>query len=196
MIEQSELDKQIPETAKEFRFANMFFKITRPEKSTVVWLVKNLEQPHEHYTFVVKSGKVSLHQTKEDNKKMPKQREWIDYERMMMKLGKMLERFFKDFQEIELTDPRFIGKKAVLLWGTRLLVEKADSKQVFFDQDIDYDEVLFENIDVAKNAVGTLMDDDDNEIGIMIIINNGSVYQMDLVEWESKNSDLLNKEIT
>ena len=66
---------------------------------------------------------------------------------------------------------------------------KVSEKKVVFAQDVAYDEVLFENIDLAKNGMGAILDENDEEI-CSIFVKNGDVYKLDFDKLESKYQKL------
>lgn len=174
--------KQIPETVKEFRYENVIIKITKSKTGSVGLVIKNIEWENHHFTFVVKDGKITMHQTDEGSKNKPKVRQDIDFEKVMRELAKLLGNIFKEAEKLDSTDLRFLGKRSIMLTGTNLFINELKTKKVTFDQDLDYDDTLFENIDTAKNSFGVILDDNDDEIAT-IFVNNGDIYWLDFEKY-------------
>jgi len=174
--------KDIPETALKFEYEKMIMIILHPEKKEFDWIVINKENPEIHYHMYQKKGEIYFHKT-HHFKNGKKKYERIDLEKFMVQLREMLSNLFSKAEKLDLADSRFLGKKTILLTGNRLFIDESTSKKVTFDQDVDYDDTLFENIDVAKNSFGVVLDDEDNEIA-SIFVNNGVVYLLDLDKYE------------
>jgi len=76
-----------------------------------------------------------------------------------------------------------------MLVSQKMVVENSTRKKVNFDQEIDYEESLFEDIDVSENRMGVICDDNGNEL-CMIIINDGQIFKIDLDSLDSKDSEM------
>jgi len=183
--EEDKLKEQIPETVKEFRYENVIIKITKSKTGSVGLVIKNIEWENHHFTFVVKDRKITMHRTDEGSKNKSKVRQDIDFEKVMKELAKLLGNIFKEAEKLDLTDSRFLGKRSIMLTGTNLFIDELKTKKVTFDQDLDYDDTLFENIDTAKNSFGVILDNNDDEVAT-IFVNNGDVYRFDLEKYGSE----------
>ena len=188
LTDQEELSKQIPETAKEFRFGNVFLKITKSKNGTYGIIIKNTENPKVHHTLVAKT-KPEFHFTKESDGITSNQHNWIDFEEFEQIFSNMMTDVFSNAQKITLNDPRFTGKSTVMLVSQKMIVEKSTRKKVNFDQEIEYEESFFEDIDVSENRIGIICDDNGNE-SCMIIINDGQIFEIELDSLDSKDSEM------
>jgi len=83
-------------------------------------------------------------------------------------------------KQVELTEEKFLGKKTILVSNFKMEIQKSTNQKVEFGQLYDQDETLFENIDVSKNAVGSIWDDVKETH--MVFVQNGLVYVIDLVD--------------
>ncbi len=188
LTDQKELSKQIPKTAKEFRFSNMVLKITKSKNDTYGLIIKNTENPKFHHTLIAKD-KPELHFTKESDGITPNQHNWIDFEQFGQSLSNMITELFSNAQKLALDDPRFMGKNAVMIISQKMIVENSTAKKVNFDQEVEYEESLFEDIDVSENRMGIICDDDGNEL-CMIVVNAGQIFQIDLDSLDSKEYEM------
>lgn len=183
-----EFSKQIPKTAREFRFGNMLLKITKSKNNTYGIIIKNTENPKFHHTLVAKD-KPEFHFTKESDGIVPNQHGNIDFEQLAQTFSNIVTEMFSNAQKITLDDLRFTGKLTVMFVSQKMIVVKSTVKKVNFDQEIEYEESLFEDIDVSENKMGIVCDDDGNEL-CMIIVNNGQIFQIDLDSLDSKDSEM------
>lgn len=188
LTDQEELSKQIPQTAREFRFGNILLKLTKSKNDTYGLIIKNTENPKVHHTLVAKD-KPELHFTNESDGIIPNQHNWIDFEQFGKSLSDMMTELFSNAQRITLDDPRFTGKPVVMLVSQKMMVVDSTRKKVNFDQEVEYEESLFEDIDVSENRMGVICDDDGNEL-CMILINDGQIFQIDFDSIDSKESEM------
>jgi len=188
LTNQEELSKQIPQTAKEFRFGNMILKITKSKNGTYGFVIKNTENPKFHHTLVAKD-KPEMHFTKESDGITPNQHNSIDFEQFGQSLSNIFTELFSNAQILSLDDPRFTGKHAIMIVSQKMIVENSTRKKVNFDQEIEYEESLFEDIDVSENRIGIICDDNGNEL-CMIVINDGQIFKIDLEQLDSKDSEM------
>lgn len=183
-----ELVNEIPKTAREFRFGSMLLKITKSKNGTHGFIIKNTENPNFHHTLVAKDNP-EIHFTKESDGVVPNQHNWIDFLQFGESLSNMLNEVLLNAQRIHRDDPRFTGKSTVMLVNQKMIVEKSTVKKVKFDQEIEYDESLFEDIDVSENRLGIICDDEGNEL-CMIIVNDRQIFKIDLDMMNSKDSEM------
>ncbi len=184
-MDDNRLAKEIPRTVREFRFGNMILKITKSQTGSVGMMIKNEEWENEHYMFVFNKEQASMHHTKERFQNKPSIHQKIDFEKVLQIIGKALEKMLRSSEKLELTDQQYLGKKAFLMTDSRLFIVQKKSKKVRFDQDIDFNETLFENIDTAQNAFGVICDSNDKEL-CSIFVNNGDVYRLKPEELNDK----------
>ncbi len=189
MKNKNDLSKEIPETAREFRLDDLLLKITKSEKGSVGFVVKNTNNPHNHHTFVVDGKNFSLHSTKESDGIHPNLHEEIDYEKFLIVLGKALDEIFSNAKKLSLNDPNYIERKVQVMTGQQLVFEKKTRKKVVFNQDVEGYEANFEDIDLSKKGIGAIFDDNGNEIS-MIIIQNNEIFEINLDDLESKSDEL------
>lgn len=175
----NDFSESISKTAKEFRLNNFMVKLTKTNGEPSGFIFKNTEKYDDtHYHVYQKDNQAFFHQTLEQkgqNSHYP-----IEHEEMIKKIGKSLEQIFSLAKQIELTDNRFVGKSTILVSNFEIYVKESTNKKVEFGQIYDQDETVFENIDVAKNAVGSLSDNDQETH--MVIVQNGLVYVINLDE--------------
>ncbi|MCE2506667.1 MAG: hypothetical protein J4F36_09440 [Nitrosopumilaceae archaeon] len=186
LTSQDELEKQIPKTAREFRFGDMIFKITKSKNDTYGFVIKNTENPKFHHTLVAKD-EPEMHYTKESDGIAPNQRQDIDFEQFGKNLANMVNDVFSNAKIIPLDDPRFVGKTVVMIMGQRMIVESSTSKKVNFDQEIEYKESLFQDIDLSENRMGVIYDGDDE---LLIFVNNGRIFHIDFDSLDSQETEM------
>lgn len=184
-----ELAKQIPETAREFRFNNMILKITKSKNDTYGMVVKNIENPKHHHTFVAKNENLSLHYTKESDGITPNRHKHIDYQEFQQGLAGILQGVFSTAQKISLDDPKLIDKYTLMFVSQKMVIAKKTAKKVIFDQEVAYEESLFQDIDTKENRIGFTFDENDVE-QCMIIIQNGEIFKIDVEQFDAKNSEM------
>jgi len=188
LTDSDELSKQIPQTAREFRFGNMILKITKSKNNTYGFIIINTENPKFHHTLVAKD-KPEMHFTKESDGITPNQHQDIDFEQFGKMLSNTVTEMFSNTQKILLDDQRFVGKHVVMFVSQKMIVENSTAKKVNLDQEVNYEESLFEDIDVSENRMGVICDDDGNEL-CMIVVNDGQIFQIDLDSLDSKESEM------
>lgn len=188
LTDQNELAKQIPTTATEFRFGNMILKITKSKNGTYGMIIKNTENSKFHHTLVAKD-KPSFHYTKESDGIIPNQHVDIDFLYLQQEIGRQLQNIFTSAQKITIDDARYSGKKTIMLVSQKMIIEKKTAKKVTFDQEIEYEESLFENIDTKHNRMGFILDENGNEQW-MILIQNRDIFKLDLEQFEPENSTM------
>ena len=188
LTDQTEFSKQIPETAREFRFGNIIIKLTKSKNNTYGLIIKNTENPKFHHTLVAKD-KPELHFTKESDGIIPNQHNPIDFEQFGKSLSDMMTELFSNAQRITLDDPRFTGKNTVMIISQKMIVENSTAKKVNFDQEVEYEESLFEDIDVSENRIGVICDKNGDEL-CMIIVNDGQIFQIDFDSLDSKEYEM------
>lgn len=176
--------KDFPDTAKKFEYENMIMVVLHPEKKEFDWIVINKENPGVHYHFYQEKGEIYFVITRH-LKNGKKEHEHIELEKAMAGLSNVLSDLFSKAEKLDISDSRFAGKRAFMLTGTKLFIDNLIPKKVTFNQDVDYDDTLFENIDIAKNSFGVILDDDENEIAT-IFVNSGDVYRLNLEKYDSE----------
>jgi len=181
------IGKQIPKTAKEFRFADLVIKLTanRDDGQISGFMYKDTKTPSQHLHLYFKDNKPYMHQKLETSE----QRLPIDYEKFLLELGNATTDIFSSFETVELTDSRFIGKDVNLISNFNMKLSRIKPKEVSFEQDFDQDFTIFENIDTAKNSFGVTCDEIGNETH-MIIVKDGDVFVISIEEVEKKGKNL------
>jgi len=185
---QDELSKQIPSTVRELRFGNVLLKITKSNNDTYGIIIKNTDNPKVHHTLIAKD-KPEMHFTKESDGIVPNQHNPIDFEVLTQSLSNMINELFSNAQKLSLDDPRFTGKPTVMIVGQKMVVEKSTAKKVNLDQEVEYEESFFEDIDVSENRMGIICDNVGNEL-CMIIVNDGQIFKIDLDSIDSEDSEM------
>ena len=183
-----DLSKQIPQTAREFRFGNIILKNTKSQNGTYGIIIKNTENPKFHHTLVAKD-KPEMHFTKESDGITPNQHNSIDFEQFGQSLSNIFTELFSNAQILSLDDSRFVGKNTVMIISQKMIVENSTAKKVKLDQKVEYEESLFEDIDVSENRMGVICDDDGNEL-CMIVVNDGKIFKIDLDSLDSKEIEM------
>ena len=80
LTDNEELSNEIPKTVREFRFDNMLLKITKSKNDTYGLVIKNIENPKYHHTFVAEKQNPSFHYTEESDGMTPNAHKHIDYQ--------------------------------------------------------------------------------------------------------------------
>jgi len=182
-----EIGKQIPKTAKEFRYADLVMKLTanRDDGQISGFMYKDTKTPSQHFHIYLKDNKPYMHLKLERSE----QRLPIDYEKFLLELGNALADIFSSFEKVELTDSRFIGKDVNLISNFNMKLSRIKPKEVYFEHELDQDFTIFENIDTAKNSLGVICDEIGNETH-MVIVKDGDVFVISLEEVEKKGKNL------
>jgi len=173
-----ELAQEIPKTAREFRFDNMLLKITKSKNDTYGLMIKNTENPKHHHTFVAEEENPSLHYTKESDGKTPNIQKHIDYHQFQQSLADILQGIFSSAEKITLDNPMLADKQTLMFVSQKMIISKKTTKKVIFDQEIEYEESLFQDIDTSENRMGFTIDENDLE-QCMIIVQNGEIFKID-----------------
>ena len=189
LTDHEELAKQIPKTAREFRFNNMILKITKSKNDVYGMVVKNIENPRHHHTFVAEEENPSFHYTKESDGTIPNRHEHIDYQEFQQSLANILQSIFSAAQEISLDDSNFVDKHTLMFISQKLIIIKKTAKKVIFDQEIEYEESLFQDMDTRENRIGFTFDENGTE-QCMIIIKNGKIFKIDVEQFQPENSEI------
>jgi len=182
-----ELEREIPNTAREFRFDNMVLKITK-KNDTYGFVIKNIENPKHHHTMIA-DKQPSFHYTKESDGVAPNTHQPIDYQKFQHRLVEILQDIFSTAQKVNVSDPRFANKHTLMFVSQRLFIVKKTAKKVVFDQEIEYEESLFQDIDTSENRMGFTVDENGSE-ECMIIVQNGDVFKIDVNRFEHDNKVL------
>lgn len=188
LTNQDDLVQNIPKTAREFRFGNMILIITKSKQGTYGFVIKNKDNPKHHYTLVAKD-KPDFHYTTESKGNNPNQHQHLDLEYFSQELGKEIERVFSSAKKIKLDDVEYHGKKILILHSQKMVISEKTRKKVIFDQEIEYEEIFFENLDTSENYMGFVFDDNDQEQEILIV-QNGEIFIIDIDVFEPENSNL------
>ena len=185
-MKNQDLSKELPETVRELRLDKMLIKITKSEKGGIGFILKNIDNPHNHHTFVIKENNISLHQTKETDGIQPNLHKYIDYESFISLLGRILQDVFSTSKEISVNDPCYAEKKVQVITEHQLVIETKTRKKVVFDQDIEGYEANFEDIDLSKNGMGIILDENET----MIFIQNNKIFVINFNAIEEKQKEL------
>lgn len=184
-MKDDELFGQIPNSAKEFRFANFVIKLTGYRNGVPTgYIMKNTESQNEHYHIYRDQQEQHLHKTLEGKDGSKNEHIPINIEDMLQRLGLMLSMMFSQFNRINMDDNHFIGKKVIFISKPEMFVEKATSKKVFFEQEYDEYQMLFEEIDITRNWFGAVYDENDVETH-MIVVKDGQIFTLDLQKLEA-----------
>jgi len=171
-----DLTKEIPQDAQEFRYENMFMKITKSHDGTPTgFIAKNIEEPYVHYHIYVKDDKPYFLQTVEGPQKehLP-----IDMEKALQVLARYLERVFSKAEIIQKDDKRFVGKEIVLFHRFDLQVDKIKGKEAHLAHNYELNIVNFEELDITRNWMGGIQDENYNETH-MIFCKDGRIILID-----------------
>ncbi|MBS3926437.1 MAG: hypothetical protein KGZ34_07110 [Nitrosarchaeum sp.] len=186
-MNEEELGKVIPKTAKEFRLENSIIKLTKSNGEPSGLIFKNKENNHNtHYHVYQKDGKPFFHQTLEQKGKNIHYS--IDIEKMLQMIGQGIEKMFSLAKKVELTNEMFLGKNVILGSNFDMNIKKSTNKKVEFEQLYDLNETIFEKIDLTRNSVGSIWEG--NNETHMIFVKNGLVYVIDLNELDKMATEL------
>jgi hypothetical protein len=188
LTDHAELRSQIPLTAREFRFDNLVLKITK-KNDTYGMVIKNIETPRHHHTFIAENQKPSIHYTKESDGIVPNTQKHIDFQQFQQTLSDILQNIFSDAQKISPSDPKFATKPILMLVSQKMFIAKKTSKKVVFDQEIGCEESFFQDITTHENRIGVMFDENGSEES-MIIIQNGEIYKIDLRQFNSGDKEM------
>lgn len=184
-----ELAEEIPKTAREFRFDNMLLKITKSKNDTYGIVIKNIENPKHHHTFVAEEKNPSLHYTKESDGILPNTHKHIDYQQFQQSLADILQDIFSSAQKITLDNPMLEDKETIMFVSQKMIISKKTNKKVVFDQEIEYEESLFQDIDTSENRIGFTLNEKGEE-QCMIIVQNGEIFKIDVEQFDSKDWEM------
>ena len=184
-----ELGQEIPKTAREFRFDNMLLKITKSKDDTYGLVVKNTENPKHHHTFVLEEKNPSLHYTKESDGITPNIHKPIDYQQFQQRLSDILRSIFSSAQKVTSDNPMLADKQTLMFVSQKMIISKKTAKKVQFDQEVEYEESLFQDIDTSENRIGFTLDENGVE-QCMIIIQNGEIFKIDIEQFDSKDWEM------
>ena len=183
-----ELAEEIPKTAREFRFDNMVLKITKSKNDTYGLVIKNTENPKHHHTFVLEEENPSLHYTKESDGITPNTQKHIDYKQFQQSLADILHSIFSSAQKITLDNPRLVNKQTIMFVSQKMILSQKTAKKVIFDQEIEYEESLFQDIDTSENRLGFTLNEKGEE-QCMIIVQNGEIFKIDVEQFDSNDCE-------
>ena len=130
-----------------------------------------------------------MHFTKESDGIIPNQHNSINFEQFGQSLSNIFTELFSNAQRLTLDDSRFVGKQTIMIISQRMVVENTTAKKVNFDQHVEYEESLFEDIDVSENRMGVICNENGNEL-CMIIVNDGQIFKIDLDSIDSKDFEM------
>lgn len=182
-------DMEFPEGIREFRYQNMFMKVndTNPEKPEVIF--KNVDNNHHFHIYEIKDGKAKAVVTIYGKKKKHIE---LDLVKFLEILGKMIFSFWKKIEILDKYDP-FLIDKEIIMYDTpqNPFFDKVKKKKTaYFGQEFpDGKKMFLDKVDTFKPQIGVIQ----NELGEetdMIIIRNGEILRINLVELDTLENDM------
>jgi len=185
------LMKNVPDTVTRFEYENVAIEIRHPEKKEMDILLIMKETPDIHYHIYQEKGEIYFHKTFH-SKDGQEKHESIDIKKSLKKLEEVMSEVFSKAEKLDLNDSKFIGRKVYFLTHNEMNIEKQTKKKVIFGQEVEVEEILFEQIDKNFHKLGFLIDENDSEPD-MIFINDGKIFRLnlDLIK-QYENSNFLN----
>ncbi len=172
------LMKNIPDTVTRFEYENMVIEILHQEKKEFDLILIIKETPDIHYHIYQEKGEIYFHKTFH-SKDGRERHESIDIEKSLKKLGEIMLEVFSKAEKIDLNDNRFIGRMVYFITHNEMNVEIKTKKKVIFGQEVQVDEVIFEEINKNFHKLGIIIDDNESEEE-MIFINDGDIFRLNL----------------
>lgn len=127
-----------------------------------------------------------FHHTLENTKLESEKHRPIDIQEFQGELAEQVYDAFKNVERLEVTDPRYAGKKFKFISKVDLEVNDVKKKEMRIGDN--YKETLknFENInEIQEDAFGVLLDEDGKEKEVLFL-KSADIYKLDLSSFDSK----------
>ena len=184
----NDLEKHISETTRTIRYGNLIIKILNPHSNSPGFMVKNMDNPTVHWHLYVKDGKAKFHYTDENIESKSEKHKPIDIQKFQGEMAKWFYDAFKNVEKLEITDPRYTGKKFKFISKVDLEVKDVKKKEITIGDN--YKETLknFERInEIQEDAFGVLLDEDGKETEILFL-KSGDIYKLDLSSFDTQKT--------
>src|SRR5437879_4168247 len=173
------LFENIPQNIRRFRYENSLI-FYRKDNDSVDLYFKNIEE-HSHIHFFDKNKKSGMVLTREDRRGKKNEHITINPETFLKSLGNACFSTWSLIEWIDPQDPNLKGKIVTLCSIPRLVLDKIQGRKAYFKNEMNVEEMVFEDIDPYEMRFGTIQ----NKKGLetdALLVRNGEIYRLNVKE--------------